>query len=1472
MTPGFQANTVGAPMFGQAFPPSVGMLGTGLGMSSMMGNPYQQFMQATSPQMGQGQSFAGNFMPSTMTPPGLGSLSGAPLNATQMMEQLNTSSPAGEQPSVKSAFELLGRTPVTAPPVQQDSNEVMLRALAAALSGDKKSLPQWNGNVESLRPWLRSLSLWELDNHLPKQRWGLKLLQSFPEGSVPRKVAEALDLTVLSSDHGYSAILSAILTKYGPYLEAAGPAAVENFFYGSERNRSESLATYIAAKEIALAELESQVGEKVPPRIAGRILLRHANLSETQKEALAIKYNSLLPFEQMAAALRPLDRPEALVHRVAKTFLAAGSKDDEEAAEEVDYEDEELVPDEDWEEGPESDGEGGMNYLLFDTHQEYTEEEANYIWAYNSAYKDIRKELQARRKGRQFYKPKGRSVAKGSGKKGKHKSRKGKPSAGNRGTPEDLMARTKCFSCGELGHMSKECPQKNRTSFFVCRGTQLEQSRTYVVGVESPIPSAHVVENADDAAQIAQHNRHLDVPKPGVSDTPGLSSGVGPSQAGQNADDAAQIAQYNRHLDVLKPGVSDTPGLSSGVGPSKAGPGTLSIEQSCLEQSCIEQSCIEQSCIEQSCIDKSCVEQSNIVQQSSIEQHSIVQPSSIEQRNIEQQCIGRAECWTGAAPPEVNSVLVNVSSEVQKCVQIFAGVKTEGTEAIVDTAAEEGVIGSNAMRRLREALSRFKLQPVEASGSTVSCAGIGGSARIVGIFDIPIGVARCNSLIRVTEIADEGNFETPFLLPISYIELVGGVVDTGRNIFTLKNGRRTPMRRTPSGHRAISVVEFSGQWKLPPQLADELGAKDRNPFHMDIAGERNRVQQRPGVAVWVKEGQVVTFVGTLPGPRDTLVHPSECLSPAELPHISGRRVTHAVFDDDIASNIHDLWTGQQRQFPFWSGDVVFERFERFSPPVDVADTPHPPLEPQDGVQVRPASGEATATASHRTAPEVGDLEKELCFQSLQGDGALSSSQRKSKCEYFDLSHPLSAPNSSSRLQICVSAQARDDQVQTFASRHAQPPGSMAQSGRSRRTQSASEDGIQAPDGSLAQDGIDDFESHRDLHPKVSHGVPHAAQHHSAQVSRGCEGEAQELQEDRRWKDSPWHRAGVETVKRLQDLAFRAPRLCPRRRSAQAASRPWSALVDLPGMWVTMGALGMGRRQGFQHGSPIIHGSTTDNSRSVQALQGGLPEDAPGPQALPGHSSPPAGGDHRIASQALQPEAIQAEPRPHSSGLPDSRRALGRNAEESHGPKGSHECSAHEPVADSSWCNTPHSLKRCSRDPRDAEASNTKDLGQGGSSCHPFVGRGSEVEWGQLLFSDLPMKAEDTTATENPVQQGSKSHESPTILEGPLPSRNPFEGIFSPVPPPAHDATQSLSAGKDVKQPTKKPMKMQGTGAKAAMMACAVILCVMPAVSTGSALGWSLRTMLASRPLVLLTCSLQAPLSLEGLILMESQGS
>ena len=99
------------------------------------------------------------------------------------------------------------------------------------------------------------------------------------------------------------------------------------------------------------------------------------------------------------------------------------------------------------------------------------------------------------------------------------------------------------------------------------------------------------------------------------------------------------------------------------------------------------------------------------------------------------------------------------------------------------------------MAKLRQSLESFGLQPAPASGATVTCAGIGVSAKILGIYDVPVGVAHTNGLIRVTEISDEGSFCTPFLLPISYIELIGATVDVNKELFTLKNGNSTPQDR-----------------------------------------------------------------------------------------------------------------------------------------------------------------------------------------------------------------------------------------------------------------------------------------------------------------------------------------------------------------------------------------------------------------------------------------------------------------------------------------------------------------------------------------------------------------------------------------------------------------------------------------------------------------------------------------------------
>ncbi|CAL1162757.1 unnamed protein product [Cladocopium goreaui] len=529
-----------------------------------------------------------------------------------------------------------------------------MKALTAALSGDRRGMPTWNGSIETLRPWLRQLSYWELDNHVPRQRWGIKLLQSFAEGSAPRKMAEALDMPSILSEHGYGTILSEILNKYGPYLEAIGPAAVDNLFFGAERSRHETFSNYIAAKELALQEVEAQLGEKRPPRIAGRILLRGANLSEPQRENLAIKYDALLTFDQIATALRPLDRPEALMGKVNKAYMTSLGDVPQSAhdhAEEVEdgepgddlCEDELLEDDE-----PESDGEGKS--------------------------KDAKGRDQSNRKPR--------------------------------GTPDELMAKTRCFKCNELGHMSRDCPKRESQSFFVAQGMHGSVNRTYMT-VNSKAVSETVEKVSDKGSSVVGH-----------------------------------------------------------------------------------------------------------------------------------QVVGHRVCS-----------YVNISNSLESSISVYAGVRTESHEAVADTAAEEAVIGSGSFERLQKALAHFGLQAVPAAGATVSCSGIGGSARIHGVWDVPLGVAKTNGLLHVTVIEDQNSFETPFLLPISYQELVGATIDLDKGIFKLRNGKKTSMKRTPTGHRTISILEFGGPWPDRAFLAI-------NDLPTSLEFRNPRFKMRARITSWIsKEDQ-----------------------------------------------------------------------------------------------------------------------------------------------------------------------------------------------------------------------------------------------------------------------------------------------------------------------------------------------------------------------------------------------------------------------------------------------------------------------------------------------------------------------------------------------------------------------------------------------------------------------------------------
>ena len=740
-----------------------------LGASSSAARPSQP---TTGPEVDPGVTLAGSFANA------LGSAS---------------SGGAGAQgPQVQSAFELLGRKPPSgAGSPSMDTSEAIVKALTMAVSGERKSLPTWAGNVSTLRAWLRQLSFWEIDNQTPKHRWGIKLYQAFAEGSVPRRIAETLPMDQIMSEQGYGLLLTAVLEKFRPYLEAAGPAAVDAFFFQGERARAESFANFMSAKEIARQEVENMTGERIPPRIAGRILLRQANLSESQREAIAIKYNALLSFEEVAVALRPLDRPEALMKPIAGTAssaLATASGqayeweyDEEHLPDEVYYEDE-WQGEHDGEPDDYVAGSPEEGTMFFEMDREYDEDEALYIWAYNDAYQqlvqdspeglatafpaysDVRKELQARRKGRQFFKPekgkgkgRGRSSGKGHrGKKGSKSSSKGK--GRNKGTTEDLMATTRCFSCGELGHFSRDCPA------------------------------------------------------------------------------AAEANPAGRTNFVLSQGPS---------------------------------------------------------------------------------------------PGSVNRTFMTANPNM---IAIYAGVRTSAGEGLVDTAAEDAVIGSSAFDRLCQTLAGLGLRPVRVSGPVGACAGIGGSAQVAAVWDVPIGIAQTNGLLRVTVVTDTEGFETPFLIPISFQELVGMLIDIDKGEIRTRAGTSATMHRLPTGHRAVSVVDFKGRWALPKELL----RSGRDPFQLP-RGSRPQVRPGPigkhrGVTVWLRQptGQLaeLAYVNVLEGERKSMVLPSECLPP-EVVSLQATRVTFLDTQPGcLPYVINDSWSnslGPRALEEPWTGTVVFQQ-------------------------------------------------------------------------------------------------------------------------------------------------------------------------------------------------------------------------------------------------------------------------------------------------------------------------------------------------------------------------------------------------------------------------------------------------------------------------------------------------------------------------------------------------------------------
>ncbi|CAJ1434177.1 unnamed protein product [Effrenium voratum] len=240
--------------------------------------------------------------------------------------------------------------------------------------------------------------------------------------------------------------------------------------------------------------------------------------------------------------------------------------------------------------------------------------------------------------------------------------------------------------------------------------------------------------------------------------------------------------------------------------------------------------------------------------------------------------------------------------QARRRISIFAGVRCQDFQALVDTAAEDAVCGSEAFARMEASLQSWNLRPrVVKSARHLPCAGIGGEAEICKVVDVPTNVAGVNGIIRFTIIQDSEAFQTPPLLPVSYLEAVRAIVNFD------------------TGHLMVKILMHY----LTGPNVDPMDGMCPDPDRQ--RGPEIMQNNQNNHKVWDKDNRV-KCVAVLPGWRRHLPMPDGCHLGEDVDLLPDRYI-NVVYRDGHVMRIKDVWNVPQapRALPQeWHGQVYFQ--------------------------------------------------------------------------------------------------------------------------------------------------------------------------------------------------------------------------------------------------------------------------------------------------------------------------------------------------------------------------------------------------------------------------------------------------------------------------------------------------------------------------------------------------------------------